>query len=394
MYTSGSTGVPKGVQVQHRSINRLVRGSDYARLGPDRTLLHAAPLAFDASTFELWGALLNGGRCAIHPEQVPTARGVGASIRRHGVTTAFLTTALFNALVDEEPAQLAGLEELLTGGESISVPHVRRALASLPGTEIIHVYGPTETTTFATSYRIPRDLGAEACSIAIGRPIANSTCYVLDGHQGLVPVGVFGELYLGGDGVARGYLDRPELSAERFLADPFSARPGARMYRTGDRVRWLPDGTIEFGGRFDDQVKIRGFRIEPGEIEAALARHPSVAEAVVVVHGESGAKRLVAYLVARDPSSPPGVAELHEALRAKLPEYMVPSAIVVLDALPLTPNGKLDRRALPVPEFQDSAGYVAPRTAEEEILAGIWSGLLHLERVGVHDDFFDLGGHV
>jgi amino acid adenylation domain-containing protein len=395
MYTSGSTGVPKGVQVQHRSINRLVLGIDYARLGPDRTLLHAAPLAFDASTFEIWGALLHGGRCAIHHEQVPTARELGESIRRHGITTAFLTTALFNALVDEDASQLSGLSELLTGGEAVSVEHVRRALAALPGTGIMHVYGPTETTTFASCHRVPRELAARAHSIPIGRPIANTTCYVLDGRQGPAPVGVFGELYIGGDGVARGYLERPELTGERFLPDPFSARPGARMYRTGDRVRWLPGGAIEFMGRLDDQVKIRGFRIEPGEIEVALSRHPALREAAVLARQEGGDRRLVAYVVPRDPANPPKVGELRAFLKESLPDYMVPAAILSLPALPVTANGKVDRNALPAPEASrpEERPYVAPRTPAEETLARLCAELLGLERVGVEDDFFELGGH-
>ncbi len=233
-YTSGSTGLPKGVEVTHRAVNRLVLAVDYVRLGPEQRILHAAPLAFDASTFEIWGALLNGGLVVVHEEPVPTPAGLGAAIRRHGVTTLWLTAALFNAIVDEDPGCLAGLEQLLTGGEALSVAHVRRALAALPGTQLINGYGPRSARPSAT-YRIPRELTRARACVPIGRPIRDTRVYVLDERLRPLPTGVEGELYVGGAGLARGYLRRPELTAERFVADPF--RPGQKLYRTGDLVR-------------------------------------------------------------------------------------------------------------------------------------------------------------
>ena len=275
MYTSGSTGEAKGVEIAHRSIIRLVREVDYVRLDDAPRILHAAPLSFDASTLEIWGALLNGGCVVIHHERIPSGPGLARTIQSERVRIAWLTAALFNAIVDDDPHHLAGLEQLLIGGEVLSVAHVRRALAALPATSIINGYGPTECTTFAATWPIPSDLPADTASIPIGRPIADTSLYVLNARGEPVPVGVIGELHIGGAGVARGYLGRPELSAERFVSDPFSG-PGARMYRTGDLVRWLPQGVVEFIGRVDGQVKIRGFRIELGEIEAALVPARSV----------------------------------------------------------------------------------------------------------------------
>src|SRR5690606_20557437 len=261
MYTSGSTGTPKGVEIRHRSILRLVCDVDFIELGPDTRLLHAAPLGFDASTLELWGALLNGGCVVVHDETLPTGAGLAATIGRHGVTTAWLTAALFTAVVDEDPRQLSGLRTLFTGGEALSVDHVRRMREAAPGVALHNGYGPTECTTFTCTHPIPERLPEGATSIPIGRPIADTRVYVLNARREPVPVGVIGELYVGGEGLARGYLGRPELTAERFVTDPFGAE-GERLYRTGDRVRYLDDGTIEFVGRSDHQVKIRGFRIE------------------------------------------------------------------------------------------------------------------------------------
>ena len=393
MYTSGSSGMPKGVEVVHRGIARLVRQVDYVELGPDRVLLQCAPLAFDASTFEIWGALLNGGRVVIHPEPVPTARGLRDVIARHGVTTMWLTAALFNAIIDDEPDALSGLRQLLIGGEALSVPHVRRALDALPETDIINGYGPTETTTFATCYTIPRSLDARARSIPIGRPIRDTQVYVLSPEQGIVAAGETGELYIGGSGLARGYLGQPELTAAHFVPNPFSS--GERLYRTGDLVQVLPDGALDYVGRIDGQVKIRGFRIELGEIEAALGRHPAVERAVVVVREDTpGNKRLVAYVVAR--GTPPRPMDLRELLAATLPDYMVPAAFVGLSAIPVTANGKIDRRALPSPpnERPDLAiEYVAPATEREAALCTLFIDTLGVAQVGVLDNFFELGGN-
>ncbi|GLQ46115.1 hypothetical protein GCM10007862_11660 [Dyella lipolytica] len=392
MYTSGSTGTPKGVAIRHRSIIRLVCGVDYVGLRPETRMLHAAPLGFDASTLEIWGPLLNGGRVVIHDEPVPTGAGLARTIADQGVTTAWLTAALFNAVVDENPLQLGGLRELFTGGEALSVEHVRRALAALPDTTISNGYGPTECTTFTCTWRIPRDLDADALSIPIGRPIADTCVYVLNPRRQPVPVGVIGELYIGGAGVARGYLQRPELDAERFVDNPFGA-PGERLYRSGDLVRYRPDGAIEFVGRVDSQVKIRGFRIELGEIEAALQRHPSVRACAVLARADRpGDKRLVAYYVA---ASPVGAPTLRAHLATILPEFMVPASYLQLDALPVTANGKLDRRALPAPDRSRpelAVAYAPPTNPLEQQICDAMAHLLDLEQVGRDDNFFALGG--
>jgi amino acid adenylation domain-containing protein len=270
MYTSGSTGQPKGAEVLQRSIARLVFATDYARFDATRVWLQLAPISFDASTLEIWGALLHGAKLVLYPGRVPTSEELERVLRENAVTSLWLTAALFNAVVDERPQALAGVEECLTGGEALSVAHVRRAQASLPpSVRLINGYGPTENTTFTCCHSIPRDVRADAGSIPIGRPIANTKVYVVDARLAPVPIGVPGELVTGGDGLCRGYRGRPELNAERFVASPFG--PGS-LYRTGDRVRWLADGTIEFLGRTDDQVKIRGHRIEPGEIATLLGR--------------------------------------------------------------------------------------------------------------------------
>jgi amino acid adenylation domain-containing protein/non-ribosomal peptide synthase protein (TIGR01720 family) len=298
-YTSGSTGWPKGVEVEHRGVLRLVLGADYAALSSEQTLLQLAPVSFDASTLEIWGALLVGGRCVVYPERVPTARELGDVLSRQGVTTLWLTASLFNVVVDEAPEALSPVRQLLIGGEALSVGHVRKAQERLPRTRIINGYGPTESTTFTCCHPIPSPLAEGVRSVPIGRPIANTDVYVLDEGLEPVPVGVPGELFIGGDGLARGYLGRPDLTAEKFVPSPFAGGPGERLYRTGDLVKWLGDGTIEFLGRTDDQVKIRGFRIELGEVQSALSRHPAVREAVVVVRegAAPGDKRLVAYIV-------------------------------------------------------------------------------------------------
>ncbi len=392
MYTSGSTGTPKGVEITHRSIIRLVREVDYVAFGDAPCVLHAAPLGFDASTLEIWGALLNGGTVVIHAERIPTGRGLAQTIARHGVRIAWLTGALFNAIVDEDPRHLAGLDQLLIGGEALSVPHVRKALAALPDTAIINGYGPTECTTFAATYRIPRDLPADTRTIPIGKPIADTTLYVLNARGEPLPTGVIGELHIGGAGVARGYLNRPELTAERFIADPFGV-PGARLYRTGDRVRWQSTGVVEFVGRADGQIKIRGYRIETGEIEAALKNHPAVrAVAVIAREDRPGCKRLVAYYVE---DAPVAAAALRAALTRVLPEFMVPALYVRLDALPVTENGKLDRHALPVPDTQRpelAVAYAAPRDATEARVCTLFADLVGIDRAGRDDNFFDLGG--
>jgi thioesterase domain-containing protein len=391
MYTSGSTGLPKGVEVHHGNIVRLVCGASYVRLDASRTFLLLAPIAFDASTFELWGALLHGARCVIYPARLPTPLSLGETLQRHRVDTLWLTASLFNLVVDEKPEILRGVSQLLTGGEALSPPHVQRALALLPNTQLINGYGPTESTTFACCYPIPHDLTEECGSVPIGRPISNTLCHVLDAHGNLTPIGVPGELYIGGAGLARGYLNRPELTAERFVPSPF--RPGERLYRTGDQVRWREDGVLEFLGRIDHQIKLRGYRIEPGEIEAVLQQDEAIQQSLVLPREDRpGDMRLVAYLVGQGIE----VDTVRARLKAHLPDYMIPAAFVVLDHLPLTPNGKVDRQALPPPDDsrpQLESGYVAPRSHIEATLAEIWANTLNLPRVGIFDNYFALGGH-
>ncbi|KRF02128.1 thioester reductase [Frateuria sp. Soil773] len=394
MYTSGSTGTPKGAEIAHRAIVRLVREVDYVAFGEQPRVLHAAPLGFDASTFEIWGALLNGGTCVVHDERIPSGCGLATTIERHGVRIAWLTAALFNAIVDDDASRLRGLAQLLTGGEALSVAHVRKAYAALPDIVLINGYGPTECTTFAATWRIPRGLAADVRSIPIGRPIADTVLRVLNARGELLPAGAVGELHIGGAGLARGYLARPELTAERFVDDPFG-RPGERLYRTGDLARWLPDGTIEFVGRADGQVKIRGYRIETGEIEAALQALPGVrACAVLAREDRPQQKRLVAYVVSAD--APFDARRLRGQLARTLPEFMVPAIYLRLDALPVTPNGKLDRRALPAPDNRRpelAVPYAPPASAHEQRLCELFAEVLGLDQVGRDDHFFDLGGN-
>lgn len=396
MYTSGSTGKPKGVEVPHRGIVRLLFAQDYARMDEREVVLQLAPPQFDASTFEIWAPLLHGGRCVVCPAVSLTARELGGVLQEFGVTTLWLTSTLFNTVVDEDPSCLSTLRQLLIGGEALSIPHVRRALQALPGLRLTNGYGPTECTTFSCAYSIPRELPAHLSSIPIGRPITNTQVYILDRYMQPAPVGVPGDLHIGGPGVARGYINRPELTAECFIPNPFSDAPGELMYKTGDLARYLPDGTIEFMGRKDGQVKIRGFRIESTEIEAALAGHPNLKAAAIAVResGPSG-KQLVAYVVARN-GYQPAPQELRLFLRQKLPDYMIPSEWMFLRELPRLGSGKLDRKSLP-PLDRDRAGFartiVAPRNAAETELVKIWEEVLGKHPISVRDNFFDLGGH-
>ena len=401
LYTSGSTGTPKGVEVSHRAVVRLVRDTAYAAFGPGEVFLQLSPMSFDLATFEIWGPLLNGGRLALLPPGPFTVAGLYAAVERHRVTTIWLTSGLFHLAVEEGLAPLGGLRQLVAGGDVLSRPHVLRALEALPEVDLINGYGPTENTTFSTTHRLRDGLPAGEPSVPIGRPIAASRAYVLDPSLTPLPAGCVGELYVGGAGVARGYLGRPALTAERFLPDPFSGDPRGedRLYRTGDLARWRPDGTLDFLGRADFQVKVRGFRVEPGEVETALLGHPGVREAVVTAAKEAaGDHRLVAWYVPEGADGP-APADLRLHLRESLPEHMVPSLFVPLAELPLNANGKVDRRALPAPEAQlagepADAQRTPPRNAVEEVIAGIWEDLLGLgDPVGVDDDFFHLGGH-
>jgi amino acid adenylation domain-containing protein len=398
MYTSGSTGRPKGAQIPHRAVVRLVKATNYARLDADQVLVQLAPISFDAATLELWGSLLNGGRLVIPPPGPLSFEVLAEVLASHGVTLLWLTAGLFHQMVETQLDGLLRVRQLLAGGDVLSVAHVRRVLEQPWDGTLINGYGPTENTTFSCCYPMtaPEQVGT---TVPIGRPIANTTVYVLDRHMRPVPVGVPGELYVGGDGLARGYHRRPALTAERFVPHPFApnSHPGARLYRTGDLARYRPTGDLEFLGRLDTQVKVRGFRIEPGEIETALGQHPAVQAGVVVPHGErAGEKRLVAYVVPAPGAAREDLGDrLRDHLSAHLPAYMVPAAVVLLDALPLTPNGKVDRRALPAPDWGRTArdAAVAPRTPTEQALAQIWAEVLDVAAVGVHDDFFELGGH-
>ncbi|MFP2933494.1 condensation domain-containing protein, partial [Pyxidicoccus sp. 3LG] len=392
-FTSGSTGRPKGVGTPQAAVLRTVFGVDYAHLGPDETFLLIAPVSFDASTLELWGPLLHGARLVVFPPHSPSdLKELEAVLVKHGVTTLHLTSGLFSLVVDNHLQALRGVKQLLTGGDVVSAPHVRRVLEALR-IPVTACYGPTETTLFASCHRMT-DVAHVGTSVPIGRPIGNTQVYVLDGHGQPVHAGITGELYVGGAGVARGYVEQPSLTAERFVPDAFSGVPGARLYRTGDLARWRNDGVLEFLGRADAQVKVRGYRIELAEVESALRAWPDVTHAVAMAREDvPGDKRLVGYVVAPEALD---VSALRAFLQQRLPEYMVPSALVRLDALPLTAQAKVDRKALPAPDAvqtSPSKTWLAPRTPTEELLANIWAQVLRVPRVGLQDNFFDLGGH-
>ncbi|HVG44371.1 MAG TPA: amino acid adenylation domain-containing protein, partial [Longimicrobium sp.] len=402
IYTSGSTGRPKGVQVTHANVVRLFTATDaWFGFGADDvwTLFHS--YAFDFSVWELWGALLYGGRLVVVPFDVSRApEEFYALVADEGVTVLSQTPSAFRQLMraDEVAAERGemrylALRHVVFGGEALE-PATLRGWVERRGDDrpsLVNMYGITETTVHVT-YRVIRAADTvDGSASPIGIPLPDLAVHLLDRGGALVPTGVVGEMYVGGAGVARGYLGRPELTAQRFVPDPFSADSNARLYRSGDLARRLPDGSLEFHGRADEQVKVRGFRSEPGEIESVLLAHPSVREAVVLARGEGDAKRRVAWVVAEGVDA----AGLRAHLLAHLPDYMVPAAFVFVDALPLTRHGTVDRRVLPEPAATDLAGggYVAPRTPTEELLAAVWAELLGAERVGVDDGFFELGGH-
>lgn len=390
MYTSGSSGVPKGVLVEHRAVVRLVCDTDYCDFGADQVFLHHSPLTFDASTFEIWGPLLNCGRLAILPPGPPALESLAAAILSHGVTTLWLTSRMLNLMVEQRRDALASLRQLVAGGEALSPSHVRAALAALDEGVVINGYGPTECTTFACCFRMNKDY-CPGDTVPIGRPIANTTAYVFDDRLRPVEMGNAGELHIGGPGLARGYLNQPELTRKRFVVDP--ADPQWRLYKTGDRVRLLADGNLEFLGRLDDQVKIRGHRIEPGEVEAVLRQNPGIRQAVVLARESRTAdKLLVAYVVATDPQNF-SAGEVKQFLVSRLPGYMVPSQFILLDRLPINLNGKVDRHALPHPDQLELRGALSrsPRTELEERVAELWGRILQ-RPVGLDENFFDLGG--
>jgi amino acid adenylation domain-containing protein/FkbH-like protein len=397
MYTSGSTGLPKGVAVPHRAVNRLVVNTNYIKLDSTDRIAQVSNISFDAATFEIWGALLNGGRLVGFARDVALSpQDFANELKEQGITAMFLTVALFNQLAAEVPGIFQPLRTTMAGGEALDPKWVRAVLKDRPPQRLVNGYGPTENTTFTCCYEI-RGLEPGQTNVPIGKPISNTRVYILDRYLNPVPAGVAGELFTGGDGLARGYWNRPELTAEKFVPDPFGeAGSSGFLYRTGDLARYLPDGSIEFLGRIDQQVKIRGFRIELGEIETILGQHPGVRECAVTVRGEnSGVKKLVAYIVPAAGHNP-NASELRSFLGTKLPDYMVPSAFITLPAMPLTPNGKVDRKALPAPDQNRpelEKKYVAPRDGVERQLTEIWEKVLGVKPIGIEDKFFDLGGH-
>ncbi|CAD5921078.1 non-ribosomal peptide synthase/polyketide synthase [Planktothrix agardhii] len=406
IYTSGSTGIPKGVIVTHQAVNRLVLNTNYIQFTPDDRVVQASNIAFDAATFEIWGALLNGAKIIIIAKSVLLSpQELALSLKENQISVLFLTTAFFNQLANLVPQAFSSLRCLLFGGEAVEPKWVQEVLEKGAPQRLLHVYGPTENTTFSSWYLV-ENVASTATTIPIGKAIANTQIYLLDKNLQPVPIGVVGELHIGGMGLAKGYLNRPELTQEKFIPNPFEkdevipptplnkdGNEPSKLYKTGDLARYLPDGNIEYLGRIDNQVKIRGFRIELGEIEALLNQNEDVQSACVIAREDNpGDKRLVAYLVPQ-PEIILTIDEIRQFLKAKLPDYMVPNAFVILEALPLTPNGKIDRRALPVPDLQSQGEYIAPRNPIEEKLAQIWGEVLKLERVSIEDNFFELGGH-
>ncbi|MFS7879075.1 amino acid adenylation domain-containing protein [Streptomyces asiaticus] len=397
IYTSGSTGRPKGVVVTRDNLTNFVQDMrDRFALRPGDRLAAVTTIAFDIAGLELYTPLVSGAAVVLATrDEVIDVPALAALLKNTGASVMQATPTLWQALVSQHPEALSGLR-VLVGGEALPAGLAAR-LCEL-GSEVTNLYGPTETTVWSTAARLagpdggPDGTGTPSTAPAIGRPVASTQVYVLDAGLSPAPPGVLGDLYIAGRGVARGYAGRPDLTAERFVACPFGA-PGTRMYRTGDVARWTDDGQLEFGGRTDDQVKVRGFRIELGEIETVLAELPEVAQAAVVAReAGSGEQRLVAYVVATPGAAVP-VPALRRAVAARLPEYMTPSAFMVLDEMPLTPNGKTDRKALPAPDLTALSTSVAPRTPQEEILCGLFMEALELDSVGIHDDFFELGGH-
>jgi amino acid adenylation domain-containing protein len=403
IYTSGSTGTPKGVLVEHGALEaHALAAIQHYGLGPDDRVLQFASFNFDPSIEQMLPPLMAGGCVVLRGDGVMSVEAIGAVVEEAGITLLNLPTAQWHLVADEwargeSVPDTRSLRLVIAGGEAMVPAYVDRWHATpAAGARLLNAYGPTETVVTATTFDVPADFHAvpAARAVPIGRSFGRRAAAVLDARLRPAPLGVSGELLLGGPSVARGYLGRPGLTAERFVPDPFGAVPGARLYRTGDLARQEEDGTLAFLGRVDDQVKVRGFRIEPGEVKAALERHPAVREAVVAVREDTpGEKRLAAYVVASNGTAP-DVAELRTHLLASLPEYMIPGAFVAMDRLPLTPSGKVDRAALPAPEQAAAESeYAAPRNAAEALLAGIFAQVLKRDRVSIHDDFFELGGH-
>ncbi|TDF92724.1 non-ribosomal peptide synthetase [Paenibacillus piri] len=393
-YTSGTSGNPKGNMVTHANIVRTVKNTNYMEVTADDVLISLSNYVFDAFMFDVFGALLNGAKLVVASQDtILNISRLPQMIERERITVMMITTALFNLLVDIHPGCLSGIRKVLFGGERASVDHVRKALHAAGEGKLLHMYGPSESTVFATYYPVD-EIAEDMTAIPIGKPVSNTTVYILDPSGQPQPIGVAGELCVGGDGLVVGYANRPELTGEKFVAHPFAEN--GSIYRTGDLARWLPDGNVEFIGRIDHQVKIRGQRIELGEIEHQLLRHEAIREAVVLaVEAGTGEKQLCAYIVTEE--APLSNSQLREHAAQELPAYMIPSAFIRMEKLPLTGNGKVDRRALPLPDLGSAsasgAEYTAPRTATEAELAAVWQEVLGVGQVGVHDNFFELGGH-
>jgi len=393
-YTSGSTGVPKAAMIPHAAVLRLVRRANFLTVRPDDVFLQLAPLAFDASTLEIWAPLLNGATLVLPGEPADHLAAIGELVRRNRVTVLWLTAGLFHQFCNAGLPGLHGLRCLLAGGDVLSVPSVNRALAELPGVTLVNGYGPTENTTFTCCAPIAEPLSDRA---PIGFPVSGSTVHLLDEDLRPVADGLPGELCTGGSGLARGYLGRPAATAERFVPDPFAEQPGGRLYRTGDLARRRPDGALDFLGRLDDQVKIRGFRVELGEVEAALRALPEIEDAAVIVQQSRFGRRLVGFAVPAATASASPIT-VRRSLAAQLPDYAVPSMVVLLEELPLNRNGKVDRSRLTSYAGQDrpaglSSGYRAPGSETEHMVIDTWELLMDLAGIGVDDDFFELGGN-
>ena len=393
MYTSGSTGRPKGVMIENRSVISLVRGIHYVDLTGRNVLLNTGSASFDASSFEYWSMLLNGGELVLCPEQtLLNGDLLKQEIRKRKVNMMWFTSSLLNEWVELDISVFEGLRTVIAGGEKLSEKHIEKLRNRYPSLEILNGYGPTENTTFSLTYLVTERQITKP--IPIGVPLDNRTAYVLNHQLQLCDVGVIGELYVGGAGIARGYLNRPDMTMEKFVPDPFSSEPGARMYRTGDLARLMPDGNLEFHGRLDDQIKIRGFRIEPAEIESVIQQFPGIQQTVVIARGDLySEKKLIAYLVS---SGVFNKEELTSFLQSKLPAYMVPRVFIPLNRLPFNANGKLDKNSLPdpdlLPKFENRT-IKEPETETQHILAAIWKEALHVQQVGIQDNFFELGGH-
>ncbi len=393
IYTSGSTGKPKGVKIKHKSVTRLVLNCNYVSINSNDKIAQIANTSFDVATFEIWGALLNGANLVIFSQDKLLELDLFVEqLKEQKIDTIFITTALFNQIANLYPQSLQTLKNVLFGGEKSPKIWIEKILKKGKPEKLIHVYGPTENTTFSTSYDVNVQEIDNNHDLPIGKPINNTQVYILDSDLQAIPIGVTGEIYLAGEGIAEGYLNRSELTAEKFIDNPFGK---GKLYKTGDLARYLPDGNIEFIGRIDEQVKIRGFRLELGEVENNLLQHPNIEEVLIIINQKEQEKQLIAYIVPSQ-EKVPTKEEIKQFLKQKLPEYMIPNIYIPLEAFPLTPNGKIDKKALPLPERQHSIEneFISPQTATEKKLAKIWQKILWKdEEIGINDNFFDLGGH-